>query len=460
VLTYNGRATNGGPIFDPAAMLYVRTEDLDANGQMLAGAPVEPLILRAAAGDCIEVTLHNNLDVNSFPFQNGGKPSATIGMHPQLLSYDMMSCNAENVGTNPVQTVLPGQSRTYRWYAGTVETLPDGTRVATPVEFGSTNLMPVDHIEHTAKGLIGALIVEPQGSTWVEDAASRASATVTKADGTIFRDFVLMFQDDVELQCAAGFNLAKFQSAVNYCTEPMWQRMGYDPANTTAQQTGLMDMTGVCSNSMVGGDPITPMFTAEVGTPVRFRLLFPGGLGAQNQVFQLNGHIWQRAPFTNGSTVLGNNPDSEWTGSQHVGPTSHFDLLLMNGAGGMFGVPGDYLYRTLAPDHFDAGIWGVFRVTEGAMASCATDADCDDGVWCNGIETCVAGVCQAGPAPNCGLLDIDADGDFDSQDVDAFYSAVLGVPIAPEHMANSDVNFDGLTDGMDIQTYLDAMMGF
>jgi len=34
-----------------------------------------------------------------------------------------------------------------------------------------------------------------------------------------------------------------------------------------------------------------------------------------------------------------------------------------------------------------------------AAPACTTDADCDDGLYCNGAETCVAGVCQAGTPP-------------------------------------------------------------
>ncbi|MDH3363154.1 MAG: hypothetical protein OEM45_05565, partial [Gammaproteobacteria bacterium] len=54
-----------GPIHDPTAMLYVRTEDMvnpdDPKAGLKAGVPVEPLILRANAGDCIDVTLRNRL---------------------------------------------------------------------------------------------------------------------------------------------------------------------------------------------------------------------------------------------------------------------------------------------------------------------------------------------------------------------------------------------------------------
>ncbi len=32
---------------------------------------------------------------------------------------------------------------------------------------------------------------------------------------------------------------------------------------------------------------------------------------------------------------------------------------------------------------------------------CTGDAECDDGLYCNGVETCVAGSCQPGSAPDC-----------------------------------------------------------
>ena len=74
------------------------------------------------------------------------------------------------------------------------------TLVATPVEFGATNLISSDPIKHSNKGAIGSLIIEPQGATWIEDTNSRAQATVSKTDGTSFREFVLQFQTDINMR--------------------------------------------------------------------------------------------------------------------------------------------------------------------------------------------------------------------------------------------------------------------
>jgi hypothetical protein len=66
------QTTRQGPLHDPTAIMYVRTSDLDANGKLLASAPVEPLVLRALPGDCITVTLRNKLPVVRLAAAGGG----------------------------------------------------------------------------------------------------------------------------------------------------------------------------------------------------------------------------------------------------------------------------------------------------------------------------------------------------------------------------------------------------
>ncbi|HEX6202761.1 MAG TPA: hypothetical protein VF100_07150, partial [Thermoanaerobaculia bacterium] len=94
----------------------------------------------------------------------------------------------------------------------------------------------------------------------------------------------------------------------------------------------------------------------------------PGG-NQRNNVFTVHGHVWQQEPWIDGSTKIGENQDAwgfwrtMFEGSHMgVGPTDHFNAVLQNGAGGAFGVPGDYLYRDFASVQFDGGLWGLFRV--------------------------------------------------------------------------------------------------
>ena len=59
-LVYNGRAA-AAELSSGDALLFVRSSDLDNNGKLKEGVPIEPLILRAAAGEWIKVTLRNRL---------------------------------------------------------------------------------------------------------------------------------------------------------------------------------------------------------------------------------------------------------------------------------------------------------------------------------------------------------------------------------------------------------------
>ena len=384
------------------------------------------MILRAAAGDCINVTLRNHLPsvmpdlagydtlpmiVNQFN-ANQIAPSHTVGLHPEMLSLNVLNSDGVNVGLNPVQTVSPGHKRSYQWYAGLATIDPATNRIVhTPIEFGSVALMPADPIKQPMKGAIGALIIEPQGSKWTVDSNSRASATVTKADLTTFREFVLVLQNDVNMRYANNDPVSSLageedpedtgQAGFNYRTEPLWFRMGYAPETPLTRADVLnaplatvdIDFTKVLSNGLIGGDPQTPVFRATPGQRMRLRLVEPGG-HQRNDIFQLHGHVWEEEPYTTTanpiggcvsgvtiiaptvvcSTVIADNPVStsdlvnnrfsEWEGSQMgVGASSHFDIIPSGGAGGTFKIPGDYLYRTHQSFQLDRGLWGILRVS-------------------------------------------------------------------------------------------------
>jgi hypothetical protein len=433
-LVYNDRAGayagQRGPIVDPTAALYVLTSDL-VDGRLAPGRAAEPLVLRAAAGDCIEVTLENRLPANwaanvvaprnhgysGLPMlidrfnMNQLRPSQEVGLHAQLVTADVTRSDGTNVGLNATirngqrsnsQTVAPGARITYRWYAGRL--VRRGNRVeAVPVEFGAANLMPADRLRHSGKGLIGALVVLPRGASWVEDAGSRTSATVTYTDAEgnarSFRDFVLMFQDDLHLQaggraiCPSGAGDLLPQPAgtptsiagqacpgaqdaqeggtagFNYRAEPLWFRLGYPPGET-GRLTRERDFHRVLSNAIAGGDPRTPVFTARAGEEVRFRLLQAGGHG-RGSVFALQGHQWSMLPHRSvdspSDTIEGVPFRAGWNRSpplaaqEGIGPGMHATVVVPQ-AGGARGVPGDYMFRNTVPDAFEGGAWGLLRV--------------------------------------------------------------------------------------------------
>jgi hypothetical protein len=407
------------------ALMYVLAEDLDGNGQLKEGMKVEPLVLRANAGDCVEVTLTNkiNPDFKTDPaykaFQtsfnywgaiadqvtlagNTAPPgyylpdmtlSADVGLHPQLVAYDVTSSDGDNVGKNPVQTASPGPStvassstaagtpvrpaslkqadagasqRKYLWYMGRIE-----NGKPQPVEFGAINLSPSDPLGQPALGLSAALVVEPEDTLKVyEDVNTRTSATIELKDGRRFREFVTIFQgslqynqDTLPTSAQPGSTVPGGQ-ALNYGTEPFSVRYENYSTSSTDISCGPSDRLQLAGVSV--GDPSTPVFTAPAGMEVRFRMLTAGpGMPNGPSVVTVANHAWQYEPYQKNSTVIGSNPQSHWTGSQmgHQ-PGNHFDAVIP-AAGGKFGVPGDYLLANFNMNSLGGGSWALLRVGNG-----------------------------------------------------------------------------------------------
>jgi manganese oxidase len=406
-LVYNSRGANlgggdsdtGNPLQDPLGLVYVAVP----KGQPhVPRDTVEPLVLRANAGDWIHVTLVNTFSGEEpvfSAFEAASRfgltyaspynyvqiaPSAQVGLHAQLLSYDMRASDGASVGANAVQTAAPGGKVDYWWYAGRIE----GERQI-PVEFGAVNLLPSDPLMQVYHGLFGALVVEPAGSRWQADPHSQASATVWSGE-QVFREFVVLYQNDANMTTnghswwATGNPLAGF----NYRSEPAWLRFGVglnsamgkdapaDWSNLTEadlQAISLLPMSGVdetetTSNTLVLAEPQTPIFRAPAHMPARFRLLMPGGDGDNQITWELTGHLWQEEPYNSDSTRIGYNPKSASASTlTGYGAASAYDVVLdatpgSTPSGGRYGVAGDYLYRGWTANMFQAGAWGLFRV--------------------------------------------------------------------------------------------------
>ena len=521
------------------ALLFVRHEDLDNGKTLRRSLTLEPLILRVAAGDWVEITLVNDLDddkndpaltmtnmipppntTNVTPFGANGFANVSLstsrraGLHPALVDFNVTEANGINVGFNPEATVGKGDSRKFYWYAGDVSLVPvfdeDGNvtdrRVAeTPIEYGATNLVPAEMMIQPQFGMVGALIVEPEGSRWVEDRGTRASATVTPRNGRPFRDFVMVAQNMVG-------NIVPTWGAINYRTEPFVSRF-VDPVTADSQANAVSmlvfadsaggvtletlksrDVKGInvwgsrpqpvgnvlaqatvklgvpagttldffCSQhgpmmngslsvqapagplktveihgDNVGGtptwtfngnkavnvpvqpgdtvvwkvvqgqhgvvfdpkpplgmgygmaysndqlvpsqDPVTPVFRAVAGEPVRFRLVMPSTstINALSPpvTFDIHGHGWPEEPYAReriqmgeGSFAdafnpfglkIGRNVRSQFFGAQQVGPYEAFNFVIDH-AGGLGRQEGDYLYEALQRTQFP-GLWGLFR---------------------------------------------------------------------------------------------------
>jgi hypothetical protein len=535
-----------GPLHDPTGIIYVNTADLvSAKGyaagkgndpycwraptkgkkwkydpslpackvRLRDGAPTEPVVIRAAAGDCMNVTLRNKVLAQAHDgngnvlFQADGKPSyldkrykgikiyvdddkngwddddleattayfdqttdlasgnalpamvrrnrgdegttptgmtsfnnnlmqpsAHVGLHPQLVEYDITRSDGANVGQNPAdQAVAPGSRKTYQWYAGHIGLQVDtsgrkaqGTLEWTPIEFGGFNIMPTDKIKQGQKGLIGAGVIYPEGSDWVVDQGTNTAASVCAGScildqngvptNVAFRDFttvaskgVSMFYKDsfpVENLLGEGsFGVAEDSQDmghmnINYGNEAMWFRYGKNPTRVAGNADcngdgaggpclgGLDNASEAFANTLIGGNPETPVFTADAGQPFRMHVLMPFSPG-RGSTYDLHGHVWQRDPYvcendadfglpgkcdtggdygglptdgSVGSQSLGDNPVGfhlgaieSWFGTQHY-------EIVIDSAGGSNGIVGDYLFR----DHMGlgnaGGLWGILRV--------------------------------------------------------------------------------------------------
>ncbi|HET9621656.1 MAG TPA: hypothetical protein VFP84_09835 [Kofleriaceae bacterium] len=418
----------GFQIFDPDALLYVMDDDLVQSGgtyRLKPGAPVEPLALRAKAGQCVRVQLTNRFRPSQSVFTTaiddptggafsrgplGSTPptvtmpniSSNVGFHAQLVAYDMQTSDGANVGQNAVQTVAPGASRTYTWYAGKTSLDGNGNLVGTPVELGAVNLLAADPIGHPMHGLAAALIVEPAGATWKLDTGTRLQATVTPTVGAAFREFVAIAQDSLVLQDNLNIKIDPTQTApepsdssrsFNYGTAPVTDRYGFNivtsanpPGGTDASfidyscgESNALAMVWSCNaqgqcqwqSAEPAGPGKTPIFTAPPGMPVRFRMLkgYAGNPpsdstgGASDDVITIQGHNWQDEPYVNSSTAIGNNPLSSWTGNRmgYVS-ASHFDMVIPK-AGGPFSTQSDYWLRSYEQNAWMfGGMVGLFRV--------------------------------------------------------------------------------------------------
>ncbi len=390
-------------LYDPDAILFVRAEDLP---DLRAGrrAP-EPLILRAAAGDCIQVTL-----VNDLPFElpktphwnysppivdgfntNQVRPSNHVSLHPQLVAYDVRTDDGANVGFNEGQTVAPGEFRQYTWYAGELSQRDGMSGPVEPraVEYGAINLRDMaDVVNHGMHGAVGALIIEPQGAAWRSDPGTHAQADVVFTDEhgatRSFRDLVAVYQDEVglhsrnprfqclhpPLDCGTALRNQDGEDdaedtgheAFNYRTEPFWARSGLPPeiASEALNDHNLRDIF----SSRVHGDPVTPIFMASAVQKVRLRLVQPSGHRRQH-AFSLWNTAWPHNPFAEGarSRRIGENREVlNFAVENPIGPMTHRNLVPFLPAGGELLVTGDRLYNEQSTPMLANGLWGLFRV--------------------------------------------------------------------------------------------------
>lgn len=337
---------------DPDGLLFIPVKEVE-KAQKENYCP-HPLILRANAGEWIEVTLHNLFDPKKpipyydyprVPLDFRHKPSMRVSINPQLLRYDPVNDSGINVGyNNKEQTVGPGESKKYLWYADQ--------------EYGACILQSFGDIRnHRYHGLFGAVMIEPAGAGWYGEDSFRENpygqqAVITAPGVESFRECVVMIQNGIRMLDRNG-ELIKTavgdegdtvdaedtgEKGYNYRSERFANRLSKDRRISRV------------FSSRIHGDPATPIFYSYPCERVIFRTMMPADK-PRNVGFCIHDHEWKEVLDGPSSDIRA------LQGGISIGNT--FNMELKNGAF----CPGDYLYRSgsLKWD-VESGMWGIFLV--------------------------------------------------------------------------------------------------
>lgn len=329
---------------DPDGLLFVPLED--AERARKPGYQPKPLILRANAGDWIEVTLHNLFDPKhpvlyfdypKVPLDMRHKPSMRVSLNPQFLHYDPVCDSGINVGyNNREQTIGPGESKKYFWFADQ--------------EYGACILQSFgDMRNHRYHGLFGAVIIEPPGAKWYRStsftkAVFEEQAVITAPGTERFREYVILIQNGIRMLDKDGelVKTAEGEESGEVDAEDTGEK-GYNyRSERFANRLRKDRRISKIFSSRIHGDPATPVLKAYQGDRIIFRTMMPADK-PRNVGFAIHGHTWSKGTPVQGAISIGNT----------------YNMELKDGASN----PGDYLYRSgsLKWD-VESGMWGIFRV--------------------------------------------------------------------------------------------------
>ncbi|MFL5927817.1 MAG: multicopper oxidase domain-containing protein, partial [Gaiellaceae bacterium] len=280
---------------DPTGKMYVLGSRIaDVRAEETAPLPnrvsiglredaIQPLVIRANEGDCVEITFTNNASGGPF------------GVHLDGLSFDTGS-SGDAVGQNFPSDVALGNSRTYRYYVPNSPTA-EGAHYMRP---GPGNREAVEH------GLFGVLAVEPPGSSYLNMTTggpldSGWEASIIPGGGkAAFREFVQVYHEVgdesflistkdggfVPLVDPITTSYRPDSRAINYRSEPFGNRLDAAPEE---------EAHGYSSYTFA--DPATPMPRGYQGDPTKIRLVHGGG--EMFHVFHLHGggDRWRANPL-------------------------------------------------------------------------------------------------------------------------------------------------------------------
>jgi FtsP/CotA-like multicopper oxidase with cupredoxin domain len=330
------------------ATMYSLTQDEAA---IKAGTkPVVPLVIRANAGDCLKVTMHNDLPTDNWTW-TWGSGSTRAGFNIGNVLYNPQTSFGGAIGYDPDSTVAPGGSRTYVYYVDK--------------ELGTNLILNMGNESSWRAGAYGALIAEPAGSVYEDPFTgqplqSGIFADIFPGSGSPFREYVTLFSDREPLlgHSIMVYYLDSDHSYTDYSEASLTDREPADEGGSGNGNCGANPCADpfplwlAKSNSVNGGnDPATPLFEAFAGDPVRWRVANAAGDNVIS--FQVSGHEF---PLDHGLTGA---QDIE---ARTLVAGETFDAYLVNGAGGATHATGDFEYNMGRDPLIKSGDWGIFRV--------------------------------------------------------------------------------------------------
>lgn len=330
---------------DPQGRFFVLKEELERHGGLeryirkveRQEIKVEPLVIRANAGDCIELRTTNLLPefIEASPFQQRTRTDI-VGHHLHLVKFDTIVSDGAANGWNNIAGARRYETLVERFFAN------EELRTV----FFHDHLFANVHQQH---GLFGALIIEEAGATFHnprngKELHSGTQAVIRRKNGTSFREFALFVHDFAFLfdrkgnplnpPAVPGSHDDPGVMGINYRAEPMRERLRKkeDPA--------------YLFSSFVHGDPATPIFEAYPGDELMFRLI--DGAHEEQHSFNITGMSWRKEPADLRSPLAV---------SQTLGVSEAFNLNVTQKYGA-----GDYLYYFGGIDDAWLGLWGIIRV--------------------------------------------------------------------------------------------------
>ena len=394
-------------LVDPYALIYRVTKITGPDGKSLkvhSSDPPEPLILRCVEGETVELTLENCMEEgtvlrpepfapevpvearNPFSHRPERPVSSQVSMHADLVLYDVRESDGANVGKNGNdQSARPQGKVVYRWRAFRPPTTDGGETEATEA-LGPLLLQDMaDFRNHRHHGLVGALIVEPEGTrplhvrqgeaTAVDmtEAWNGARATLLSSKGERVEEAVLLLQNGLRHFLRGNIHAPisdeppgigeddvdaedQGQKGFNYRSEPVgpigdWNRD--DTSNGQAPEDWL-------SNPR----PATPVFHILQGRKTRVHLL-----GAcdkpRNHSFTIHGVTWPEWRFLSAGRPRVASESAITTGTART-----FEFTPLH--------EGDHAYRSgVLKWDVVQGLWGILRVhaTAGGQDGASDDKE-------------------------------------------------------------------------------------